>query len=266
MSELVAALDEVAASSLVADAEAALPPLSTSGSGSLGPFVASYSASATITGGSVDLIAPNVVRLANVHLNYSLGLTVGIDLGSILPEFCLPRICVTIPFIGRVCTPRICIDWPVISIPISHSGTINFTGDFSLALALSGGFWKVDIVVVGVPFLQIDPEAALILAAIGSAAALALLAVPFIGPFLSAAALAITAGIGIAGVTGLLGPILTPFVSGLRFHIYDQPQIFEVLPASGGDAAVHIRLDALNAQVVSSTEDELVFSADISPA
>ena len=147
----------------------------------------------------MDLIAPNVIRIANCDLNYSLSFTFSFDLSDILPDFCLPQICVDIPFIGEVCTPRICIDWPTISIPVSHSGTLNFTADFKLNVHQSAGDWLVDLVIVGVPFLQFGPQAALILAAIGAAASLALLAIPFIGPFLALAVAAIIAAIGIAG-------------------------------------------------------------------
>jgi hypothetical protein len=71
----------------------------------------------------------------------------------------------------------------------------------------------------------------------------------------------------VAGLTGLLGPILTPFVSGLRIPIYNQPQLFEVLPLEGPiDPAVHVTIDAIAASVETSDEDELVLTADISPA
>ncbi len=264
MPDLIVAADETAASNLVHAAEATLGTLSRSGSDSLGPFTAGWSASASFSGGMIDLTAPNIIRIANCQLNYSLGFSISFDLSSILPDFCLPQICVSLPWIGKVCTPKICINWPTITIPVSHSGAINFTSDFSLNVYPSGPNWNIDIVVVGIPFLQIGPAAAAILAAIGAAAALILLPIPFIGPFLAGAVAAITAVIGIAGVTGLLGPILTPFVSGLTFNIYKQPKIFEVLPPALPDPAVNIHLDTVSALVVSSDEDELVISVDIS--
>ena len=265
MTEFTAAADEVAATKLVSIAQGELGTQSASGSGSLGPFNASWSASASFSDGTVDLIAPNVIRIANCDLNYSLSFTFSFDLSDILPDFCLPQICVDIPFIGEVCTPRICIDWPTISIPVSHSGTLNFTADFKLNVHQSAGDWLVDLVIVGVPFLQFGPQAALILAAIGAAASLALLAIPFIGPFLALAVAAIIAAIGIAGLTGFLGTIITPFVSGLTFNIYRQPQTLEVLPAAAGDPAVTVTLDTVAARVDSTDEDELVLTADISP-
>lgn len=265
MPDITAAVDETAATNLVVAAEAALGTQSASGSGSLGPFTATWGASANFSNGTIDLIAPNVIRIANCQMNYSLNFSLSFDLSSILPDFCLPRVCIPIPFNGQLCTPEICVNWPTITIPVSHSSTITFTADFSLSVHLSGGNWLVDLVIVGIPFLQFGPSAAAILTAIGAAAALVLAPIPFIGPFLAGAVLAITAAIGIAGVTGLLGPILTPFVSGLTFNIYSQPQIFQVLPPAPPDPAVNVKLDSITAAVVSSDEDELVFTVEISP-
>ena len=265
MPDLLVVADEAAATELVHDAEATLGTIARSGSGALGPFTASWNATASFSGGSVDLIAPNVVRLAGVTMNFTVGFSFSFDLSSILPDFCLPQICVRIPFIGRVCTPRICIDWPSVTIPLSHSGSVVFTGDFTLNPHLDGTDWVVDLVIVGIPFLAIDAISAAILVALGLAASAALLVIPFIGPFLAGAVALIVAAIGIAGVTGLLGPILSLFVSGLRFEVYRHSQIFEVLPASLPlDPVVNIRLDNVSAAVQSSDEDELVLAVDIS--
>lgn len=264
MHDIIAAADEAAANSMVQTAIAAFPIPPVTGSGPLGPFNASWNVGASLSVGSIDLIPPNVIRVANGTLNYSLGLTISFDLSTILPDFCTPRVCVNIPFIGRVCTPRICVNWPTINIPLSHSGPVNFTADFALNPHLSPPNWVVDLVVVGVPFLQLGPAATAILAGIGVAAALALSVIPFIGPFLAGAVLVITAAIGVAAITGLLGAILTPFVSGMTFTLYKQPQIFQVLPAAGPDGAVSVKLDLVTAEVVGTDEDELVISADIS--
>lgn len=265
MPDVIAAIDEGGANDLVQDAEAALGTLSDSGSGSLGPFTASWSASATFSGGSADLIAPNTIRLADVRMDYTVSFTFSFDLSSIIPDFCLPQVCVNVPFIGRVCTPRICIDWPTVTIPVSHSSFVKFTADFNPSVTLVGGVWKVDLVIAGVPSLQLGPAAAAIIVAIGAAAALVLLPIPFIGPVLAIAVAAITAAIGVAGVLGLLGPILSPFVTGLRFTVYEQPQVFEILPAAPPDAAVNVTLTAITAAVVSTDEDELVLNVDFSP-
>lgn len=266
MPDIIAAADEAAATTLVHDAEASLGTLADSGSGSLGPFTASWGASASFSGGTIDLIPPDVIRIVDCQMNYSLNFSFSVDLSDFLPDFCLPQVCVPTPW-GDLCTPEVCVDWPTIGpIPINYSDVILFTADFKLDVHLTGGVWFVDIVIDGIPSLQISPAAAAILALIGAALTPFLLAVPFIGPFLAIAANAILVAIGIAGVTGFLGPILTPFVSGLTFNVYKQPQLSEVLPSGGAlDPAVNVNLDAVSSSVVGSDEDELVIEVDISP-
>ena len=265
--EIIAALDESGATKLVHDAQSALGTVGDSGSESLGPFTASWGASASFTGGSIDLIPAETIRIASMQMNYNLNFSFEVDLSDFLPDFCLPQVCVPIPFDGKLCTPKICVDWPTISVPFNYSDSLTFSADFKLDVYLDGSDWKVDIVVDGVPFLQISPAAAAILAALSLAIAAALAPIPFIGPFLAGAVVVFINTIGIAGVLGLLGAIITPFVSGLRFNVYKQPKLFNVLPAAGPlDPAANITLDLVESEVRGSDEDELVFSADISPA
>lgn len=267
MTEITAAIDEAAANVLF-DAVIAnlVPPLAQSGSGSLGPFVASYSVTGQLSGGDVDLIPPDIIRVTDLRLDWHLDLSFGIDLGSFLPEFCLPQVCIRIPCVGRVCTPRICIDWPTITVPVSFGDFVRATADLRPIVSLTGGTWKVEAEIVGVPNLQFGATTAALLAAIGLAVTPILLAIPFIGPFLALAVNAILLAIGIAGITGLLGPILTPFISGLRIPIGDpQPRIFPVLPAeSAVDPAVTITIDAVTATIANDGEDELIIGVDIS--
>jgi hypothetical protein len=265
MPDILVAADEPAATELLHDAEATLGTLTRSGSGSLGPFTANWSASAFLAGGTVDLIVPNVIRIKNCELHYSLHFSFSFDLSRILPDFCLPQICIHIPFIGKVCTPKICVNWPTITIPVNFSDVVKFTADFTLDAHLSGANWLIDAVIVGIPSLQLSVAAAAILTALGLAAGAVLVGIPFIGPFLAGAVVAITAAIGIAGVTGLLGPILSLFVSGLRFNIYKQPRLFNVLPASLPlDPAVNIKLNSIAASVSHTNEDELLIAVEIS--
>ena len=266
MPDILLAADEPAATTLIHDAETALGVLSRTGASALGPFNVNWNASATVSGGAIDLIAPDIVRIADVRVDYHIGFTVSVDLNNFLPHFCLPQVCIRIPFIGRVCTPRICVDWPTISVPIGFGDFVRFTADFRPVVTLSAGVWKIDIVIVGVPSLQLGAASILLIAAIGAALSLAMLGIPFIGPFLAGAVLAITAFIGVAGATGLLGPILTLFIAGMSFNIYNQPRVFEVLPSGGPvDPPVHINLDAIAASVQSTDKDELVVTVDISP-
>lgn len=228
--------------------------------------MASYSVNATLTNGDVDLRVPDIVGLENLRLNWNLNLSIGIDLSEILPDFCLPQVCVDIPCVGRVCTPKVCIDWPTISVLVSYSDFVRADANFRLEANLVAGVWQVRAVIVGVPNLQFGATTAALLAAIGLAVTPILLLIPFIGPFLAIATNAILAAIGIAGLTGFLGPILTPFIAGIRIPIYDQPQLFPILPPDGPfDPQVDITIDSIAAEVANSTgEDELVLTANIS--
>jgi hypothetical protein len=267
MAEIIAALDETGAQKLLNLAVASIGPQSTSGSGNLGPFIASYNVNAVLSNGTVDLIPPNTIRIADLRLDWNVNLSFGIDLGLILPEFCLPQICIDIPCVGEVCTPKICIDWPSITVPVSFGDFLKTTADFGLLVNLTGGNWKVEVQIQGVPNLQFGATSAALLAAIGLAVTPILLAIPFIGPFLAIAVNTILAIIAVAGVTGFLGPIITPFISGLKFKVYEQPQLFEVLPAAGpADPKVDVTIDAITAVVAhNGAEDELMLTADISP-
>src|SRR6266566_1297406 len=114
------------------------------------------------------------------------------------------------------------------------------------------------------PNLDLGTAATVLLTAIGAAISAALLAVPFIGPLLAIVAALITAAFGLAQVTGLLGQIVSLFVSGLTFNVYKQPQNFQVLAASSPfDPAVDVTLVAVAAGVQASDKNELVLSVDI---
>jgi hypothetical protein len=186
-------------------------------------------------------------------------LSFSLDLNSFLPHFCLPQVCVF-----GICTPKICISWPTITVPFSFGDTATFTGDFTLNAHVNSGTWLIDVVIVGIPLLQFGPTTAGILAALGAALSLAMLAIPFIGPFLAGTVALIVATIGVAGLLGFLGVIITPFVSGLTFNIYKQPQVFKGLPAGGPvDPEVDVKIAALGATVQATDKNELVIAGDI---
>jgi hypothetical protein len=265
MSDITVAIDEAAADQVFDTAVGLIPPQSASGSGNLGPFIASYSAVATFAPGDVDLIVDDTVRITDFQVNWTLNFSFGIDLSEILPDFCIPQVCIDIPCVGEVCTPRICVDWPTITVPVSFSDFVRATADFGIVTTQTGGNWKVEAEVQGVPNLQFGATTAALLAAISVAITPILLAIPFIGPFLAIAVNAILLLIGIAGVTGFLGPIISPFISGMRIPIYEQPINFQALAAAGpNDPAVFIRLDDVNTVITSDGEDELVLTVDIS--
>ncbi len=259
MPDIIAAADQTATTHLLHDAEVNLGTLAKSGGGSLGPFVATYGASVSFNGGNVNLLPPDVIQIADLQIHYALHLSFGLDLNDFLPSFCLPRICVF-----GWCTPRICISWPTVTIPVSFSDNALLTADFSVVPVLSSAQWNVNVVIDSVPLLQFGLGTGALLLAIGAALPIAVGWVPFIGPLLVLLGETVLAAIGLAGVTGLLGDILTPFVSGLSFTVYKQPKLFPVLPSSGpNDPEVDITITALGAVIQASDKNELVITASI---
>ncbi len=101
--------------------------MSTSDSGSWGPFSASYSAGFRLEGGTLDLRnPPDEVRINELDVVYDpLSLSLGID----IPELCTPSFCLLwLPFVGCVINvPSYCIFSadPDITIPIDLSGLIQ---------------------------------------------------------------------------------------------------------------------------------------------
>ena len=266
MAELVAAVDETAANVLLQDALATLMLPPQNGSSSLGPFFVNYGATGKLSGGTADLIPPGTIRISDLQLAFSLSLAIGIDLAKVIPEICLPQVCIDIPCVGKVCTPKICLPRPTITVPLSFSDVVKATVDLGVDVQLIGPNWHVDAILQGIPNLQLGAAAIALLAAIDAALTVALLAIPLVGLFLAIIVNIILGLIAIAGATGLLGPILTPFLAGLRIPVYDQPKHFEAIPGMGAiDPPVFIELDAVIAVVDGSGgEDELVVSIDIS--
>jgi hypothetical protein len=91
MAEITAALDEKGANKLLDTVIAAIPPQSKSGSGNLGPFLASYSITGTLTNGDVDLIPPDTIRIADLQLDWSLSLN-GQTSRVVPPEILSPHL------------------------------------------------------------------------------------------------------------------------------------------------------------------------------
>jgi hypothetical protein len=268
MPDILVAADEIAVTKIINAAEAALGKISRPpGSDSLGPFVVGWGASASFIGGTVDLIAPDVVRLQNISMNYTLDFTFKIDLEEFFGDVYLDPICLDLGDFGEICTPKICIPWPPpISVPIpTYSGSVTFTADFRPKVFLDGTQWVIEIEIVRVPSLEFDLATTAILELIRPAVATKLALIPGIGLFLAGAVDAILLAIEAGNLLGLLGAILTPFVSGLHFEIYRRNRLFEVLPASSPlDPAVTVMIDSLTAAVQSTDKDELVVTADIS--
>jgi hypothetical protein len=264
MAEIIAAIDEAGANDLLDTALATLSIPPQAGTESLGPFGVAYTLSGSFVNGDVDLIAPGTVRIEDLRLNWSATLTLSLDLSFL--DFCLPQVCVDIPCVGEVCTPRICLEFPTISVTVPLSDFVEVTADLGLDFGLSGGVWEVAVVVQSVSQLRFGPATAGMLLLLGAAVTAAALAIPILGLIAAPVVAVVFAAITVTGLTGLLGPIISPLIAGLRIPVYSENQHFEVLPADGPvDPAVFITIDDVRALVQSTDEDELVLTAEISP-
>jgi hypothetical protein len=261
--DITAAIDQVAAQTLISRAESALQPLSEHGSTTFGPFGLAWNATFSVSGGLVSLAPPNLVRIDNATVHYSLGLTVSVDLSFL--DFTLPEVCVDIPWFGELCIGGDTIHFGKHSVPLKFANTALVSGDFTINVYLASGFWNVDVVLASIRKLDLGTAATLLVTAIGTAVSLALLAVPFIGPFLAGITALVTAGIGVAQITGVLGNVVSLFVSGLTFNVVHRAQTFQAISAAGPfDPAVLVTIPSLTAQIQATDKNELVVSADIS--
>ena len=184
-----------------------LASTSSSSSTTAGPFTVGYSVSVALSGGSVQLLnAPvNRLRVNNVNVSGSVGAFFSFDLNNILPRICIPpfRVCIRIPFIGRVCTPQFCPTWPSLNVAVALPFSVNLSAEFGISVRSIGPNWEVDLLVF--PFtLSVDltPSAALIIAAIRADVNAALSGIPLIGPL-------------IAGLINTVIGALTPLLSGV---------------------------------------------------
>ena len=110
--------------------------MSTSDSGSWGPFSASYDAGFRLEGGDIDLKNnPDEVHIDELDIVYDpLSLTLGID----IPEFPIPSVCLLrLPFVGcviRIPSITLFSADPDITIPLDLSGLIQseISGAFNI--------------------------------------------------------------------------------------------------------------------------------------
>ncbi|GAG62426.1 unnamed protein product, partial [marine sediment metagenome] len=96
----------------------------------------------------------DIIRLRewDIHTDISFGWS--FDLSNILPDICTPRICVRIPFVGKVCTPRWCIDWPTIGFTVPLPTIVSEVSvDFSVQVEhdLAASQWVIKGVVNPLP-------------------------------------------------------------------------------------------------------------------
>ena len=273
MTDFLVAVDSAAMSRLLSAGENAVGTLHADGHSPLGNVAAvDWFADARFEGGDIELHSNQIV-LNRLHVPFDVGVSFSLDLNSILPRICLPRICIHIPFIGNVCTPEICINWPTIHLgPVSHSGSLDLTASFHLDTRQAGGpqdpRWQVMLVIDAVPNLQLDLASALLLGALLGAITVVLYAIPFIGLILGTLFAIVSAIITIGAATGFLGGIITPFVRGLAFKIYEHSARLPIVAAAGpADPEVDLTIAALAATVesgpVSDGKLDLVIAAEV---
>jgi hypothetical protein len=152
------AVSEAGVNQLLQD-ELAGANISKSASASWGPFTVAYSVTIAISGGTVELIDSPVqlVRVHDLAITGSAGVSASFDLNNILPQICIPpvQICIPTPF-GTICTPQFCISWPPVTVPLAVPIDLKVSADFGIAVRDGGSKW--DIVLLVFPFsLVIDP-------------------------------------------------------------------------------------------------------------
>jgi hypothetical protein len=254
-----------------------LASASASDSGSWGPFTVGYTANVALSGGTVSLLnAPvNRVRLNNVNVSGNVGASFTFDLGAILPQICIPpfRVCVNIPFVGRVCTPQVCIPWPPpLTIGVNIPFSVNVTAEFGLSVQSSGPNWEIKLLVF--PFslsIDLSPSAPLIISAIQAQVSATLGSIPGIGGLL--AGLVNTVIGALTPVLSLILSAISGFVNGVIMLLnifsltvpitlltFAKTQAF--LPAnvpSPGDPEVDVTIPLLTASIL---DQELVATAN----
>jgi hypothetical protein len=266
MPDLTAAIDENAATRIIHAAESQLGTITRSASSAIGPFAATGTLHAQLSGGNVHLIPPDVIRVASVTLSYSVQLAFALDVNQFLAPLHVGPWTIQIKigwFEFTFTIPGFTVNWPTVTVPIAFSNAIAVGADFKLSTHLVAARWKVDLVAFGVPSLNVSAAGAIALAAVGAGLTVALSAIPGIEPFLTSTIAAIQGTIALTGATSLVAAILTPLVAGLTVTIYDQPRRFQVLAAKSPiDPAVFIDLAQVETRVIAnSDEPELVLTA-----
>ena len=237
------------------------------GHGQPGPVHGELQRQRTLSSGPIDLIAPGTVAHPEPPGRLAVAASFGFDLSDVIPDFCLPRVCVTIPFIGRVCTPRICIDWPTVSIPVVLSDFVEASADLGLAVALrrrelEGQGGRAEPVATAVRAGDVG-----LLVVIGAAATAGAAGHPVHRSAAGRGGRRHPAGDRHRGPDRVprRHPVAVP-VPGSRSRCTTSPSSSRCCrPTGRSTLPSFITLDAVAAQVDTTTEDELVLAIDVSP-
>jgi hypothetical protein len=246
---------------------------SKSASASWGPFTVGYSVSASVSGGTVELVDSPIqlIRVHDFNISASAGVHIGFDLGNILPQICIPpvQVCVDIPFLGHVCTPQFCVPWPSIDVPLTIPLSVNVSADFGLEVTDGGTKWNVVLLVYPLS-LVIDPTPTIsaILNAVEAYVDGVLNGIPLIGGLIADLVNAIIGALQsvIGAIAGAIDTLIHEvillidiFSPTIPITLISFNKVEVVLPASGpGDPDVDITIAALTAQIA---QQELVAAA-----
>ncbi len=243
-------------------------PVSGQNSGSWGPFVAGYSLNLNVSGGSITLVdLGQQIRLDSVVVSGIINLSVGINLGAILPSICIPptRACVTL-FGHQICTPQVCISWPTISVPLTPIlvPPIGLSVNFQVSAQQDGSNW--DVILKVFPFsilVDLTPSVNTIIDAVESAVRNTLGQIPLIGNLIDDLvdgvlnALRAVIDAILAAIEDLLKQLIILidlFSPTVPFRIAQIAATQKVLPAGGpGDAEVDLTISAVTPTIVTPT-------------
>jgi hypothetical protein len=259
------AISEGGTNKLLQDA-LSLAHASDSDSGTWGPFTVGYSVSVDVSGGTVELVDTpvEVIRLHDVNIAGSVGVNLDFNLGNILPHICIPpvRLCVHIPFLGRVCTPQFCVPWPHVNIAPTLPFALKFSADFNVKVKDGGSKWNVVLEVF--PFsIVIDPSpmADLFIDAIKQAVHDALDPIPLIGDLIADLIVTVIGALQsvldaiFQAIDALIHEVvllLDVFSPTIPFTLISFNKVQVFLPAGGaGDGEVDVKLAKLAARISS---------------
>lgn len=267
---LIAAIDEDGAEKIVSGLVTGL-----SDSKSSSAFGFSYNIAWEFLPGSFELVdSGDIIRLreCDIHTDISFGWS--FDLSNILPDICFPRICFKTWF-GKVCTPRWCIDWPTISVPFSLPTLLSEVSfDFSVQIQHdpAANQWVIKAVVnpltADIDIIDVAGTAVIAKEKFEDSLGIKLSDIPFIGSYLNDATDWILSEV-LDSIDDLLEFLSTWLSDSLRLHpvlgigfeLHRADEIFEILPTSGTEPAVMVRIIDLDVDITS--DRELVVSADI---
>lgn len=223
--------------------------------------------------GEFDLIdAGDIIRLRewDIHTDISVGWE--FDLSDILPDFCVPEVCVDLGWLGELCVGGWCIPWPEISVDFDLPTIVSEVSvDFSLQVEhdILASQWVIRGMVnpftLDIDLIDLaDTIAELFEDTLGDE----IDDIPGIGPFLAEAISAILSllgdvfdDLGEALMTALSDSLGLHPVLGIGFELHRENEIFEILDAAPPEAAVTVRITDMDVDITS--DEELVASADI---